>query len=185
MVSLKSMIMTKEKCWIKNFILIIVFLIFQFSFGQVQDTTKIEPVFMRNRFGSTTISNNLRLGIGFHNYFQSEIGYSRMQFTTSCTGFFGKTYYSSLEYLPKTENYKPVYGLKIGIDYNLSILAVGLETKYQTNFDEKDFVIAPKIGLGLGLINAFYGYNISLNDRLPNTNKHFFSIVANIPITSK
>ncbi len=107
-----------------------------------------------------------------------------MKFTTSCTGFFSKTYYSSLEFLPKTENYKPVYALKIGINYNLSILAVGLETKYQTNFNEKDFIIAPKIGLGFGLINAFYGYNISLNERLTNTNKHFFSLVANIPILS-
>lgn len=168
-------------------ILLIIFLIVSItnnSFGQIQDTTKVEPVYLRNRYGGTEIYHNVRLSIGIHNYFQSEIGYSRMKFTTSCTGFFGKTYYSSLEFMSKTENYKAVYGLKVGIDYNLSILAIGLETKYQTNFDQKDFLISPKIGLGFGLINVFYGYNISLNDRLPNTNKHFFSLVANIPITS-
>ena len=168
----------------KNSIHIIIFFISQFASCQIVDSLKIAPVFNQNRFGSTTISHNVRVGVGLHNYLQSEIGYSRMKFTTNCTGFFSKTYYSSLEFLPKTENYKPVYALKIGINYNLSILAVGLETKYQTNFNEKDFIIAPKIGLGFGLINAFYGYNISLNERLTNTNKHFFSLVANIPILS-
>lgn len=168
----------------KKIIYIIILINAYFVNSQIADSLKSAPIPNLNRLSSTTISNNLRIGIGFHNYFQSEIGYSRMEFTTSCTGFFGKTFYSSLDYLPKSENYKALYGIKIGLDYNLSILAVGLETKYHTNFDAKDFVIAPKIGLGFGLTNAFYGYNISLNDRLANTNKHFFSLVANIPIIS-
>lgn len=170
----------------KNLFFIVFFIINQFLFGQVQDSTKNILNFRKNRLGSTEIYHNLRLGIGVQKYFHTEIGYSRMKMVNSCTGFFSKTYYSSIEYVPKTENYKSVLGLKIGLEYNLSILAVGLETKYLTDFDNKNFVIAPKIGLGFGIINAFYGYNIGINKNpFPSLNNHQFSLVFNVPITSK
>jgi hypothetical protein len=168
-------------------ILFIVFLvIIQFSFGQVKDSTKIVPDFRINRLHQTKISNNIRVGLGIQKSFVTEIGYSRMKMITSCTGFFSKSYYSSIEYVPKTPNYKDVFGIKIGLEYNLSIITVGLETKYQTDFNNKDVVITPKIGLGFGYINLFYGYNISTNKNpFPSFSNHQFSLVFNIPITSK
>ncbi len=156
------------------------------SFAQVNDSTNIVPNFRVNSLFSTKIHKNIRVGLGIQRNFQSEIGYSRMQFTNGCTGFFAKTYYSSIEYVPKTENYNNVLGLKIGLEYNLSILAVGLETKYLTDFNNENFVIAPKIGLGFGIINAFYSYNIRFNKNpFPSLNNHQFSLVFNVPITSK
>jgi hypothetical protein len=168
----------------KNNFFFFILLLTHFANCQIVDSTKKESIQQLNKLGSTRISKNLRVGFGINNYFQSEIGVSKTKFTTSCTGFFAKTYYSSLEYIPKTKNYNAALGLKIGLEYNLSILAIGLETKYQTDFDNKDFVITPKIGLGIGIINVFYGYNISAINKLPNTDKHIFSIVANIPINS-
>ncbi|WP_310556792.1 hypothetical protein [Flavobacterium sp.] len=165
-------------------ILIFIFLC-QFSFGQVQDSIKAKVPF-ENRYGQTKIFNCLRTGIGFQKSFQTEIGYSRMKYTTGCTGFFSKTYYSSLEYIPETANFDDVFGLKVGLEYNLSIIAVALEAKYQTDFVTKDFVITPKIGVGLSYINLFYGYTISTNKNpFPNFGNHQISLIINLPLTSK
>ena len=65
--------------------------------------------------------------------------------------------------------------------------AIAIETKYQTNFYENDFVITPKIGLGLSsFLFLTYAFNISTNNNpFPNVSKHQFSLIVNIPITSK
>lgn len=167
----------------KNLIFIII-LVCNFGFGQVKETEKkIDTIFVRRGLSSTTIYKNIRVGLGVQRNFVSEIGYSRMIFTTSCTGFFAKIFYASIEYVPKTQNYSSITGLKIGLEYNLSILAVGLETKYLTDFDNKNFVIVPKIGLGFGIINAFYGYNISVNKNpFQSLNNHQISLIFNIPL---
>jgi hypothetical protein len=170
----------------KKLSLIIFLIIINNSFAQVKDSIKIIPDFRINRLQQTKICKNLRVGLGIQKSFVSEIGYSRMKHISSCTGFFSKTYYSSIEYVPKTSNYKDVFGLKIGLEYNLSIIAVGLETKYQTDFNNKDVVITPKIGLGFSCFNLFYGYNISTNKNpFPSVGNHQFSLVFNIPITSR
>ena len=156
------------------------------SFGQIKQTASISDSIFIRKLSSTKISHNVRAGIGVQGNFQTEIGYSRMKFTNGCTGFFAKTYYLSIEYVPKTENHKNVIDLKIGIDYNLSILAIGLETKYLTDFENKNYALVPKIGFGFGIINAFYGYNILVNKNLfPSLSKHQFSLILNIPVTSK
>ncbi len=170
----------------RNFSLIIFFFILYFSFAQAKDSIKVEPVYKMISLQQTKICQNLRFGLGIQKTFLSEIGYSRMKHISSCTGFFSKTYYSSIEYVPKTSNYKDIWGLKIGLEYNLSILAVALETKYQTDFDNKDFVVIPKIGFGFAYINLFYGYTISTNKNpFPSIGKHQFSLVFNITIKSK
>jgi hypothetical protein len=170
----------------KNLTVIFLLIFTQFSIAQVQDSTKIKSPLLNNRLVTTKICRNLRLGIGVQKSFQSEIGYSRMKHIMSCTGFFSKTYYTSIEYVPKTKNYDDIFGLKIGLEYNLSILAVGLETKYQTDFDKKDFVVTPKIGFGFGYVNLHYGFNISTNNNpFPNIGNHQFNLSVNLPISSK
>jgi hypothetical protein len=170
----------------KKIFLCFVLMFLHFSFGQVQDSTSMKPVFMRNRLVTTKICQNLRSGIGVQKSFLSEIGYSRMKHIMSCTGFFSRTYYTSIEYVPKTPNYKNVFGIKIGLEYNLSIIAVGLETKYQTDFDKKDFVVTSKIGFGFSYVNLHYGYNISTNNNpFPTIGRHQFNLTVNLPLSSK
>lgn len=156
------------------------------SFSQVQDSTKVIDASMRSRLNSTKICHSLRVGVGFQKSFVTEIGYSRMEYSTGCTGFGSKTYYTTLEFIPKTKNYNPIFALKVGLEYNLSILAVGLETKYRTDFNNKDFILIPKIGFGLSYINAFYGYNLSTTKNIfSSTNNHQFSIIFSFPLKTK
>jgi hypothetical protein len=160
--------------------------IFQFSFGQARDTTKVAKEFRRHGLSQTTISNCLRAGIGIQKSFQSEIGYSRLTYSSGCTGFFSKDYYGALEWIPKTPSYKPVYALKAGFEATASGVSIALETKYQTNWDQKDIVITPKIGIGIGFAYLFYGYNIStFGHPFPSVNNHQFSLVFNLPITKE
>lgn len=168
-----------------KYIFISIFLISYIVTSQTTDSLKTKPVFKAMRLQQTKICQNMRVGLGTQKSLMAEIGYSRMKHIASCTGFFSKTYYSTLEYVPKTPNYDAVFGLKIGLEYNLSIIAVGLETKYQTDFNNKDFVITPKIGVGLSYINLFYGYNISTDKNpFPSVGNHQFSLVFNISFTS-
>jgi len=78
---------------------------------------------------------------------------------------------------------RDIYGVKIGYEINAYLLNLGLETKYQTDFKEKDVVLTPKIGLGLyGDLNIFYGYNISINNSpfRETIGQHQLSIIFNI-----
>jgi hypothetical protein len=170
----------------KKLLLLFTVFVFQFSFGQVRDTTKIRQKFRPNRLQQTTVSHCLRVGVGVQKYFQSEIGYSKLTHTVGCTGFFSKDYYVAMEWMPKSENYNAVYALKTGFEATASGVSVALETKYQTNWDKKDIVITPKIGIGFGYAYLFYGYNISTFGRpFPNVGNHQFSLIVNLPLSSK
>lgn len=171
----------------KHIILVFILVINFTTFCQVKkDSDTNLSKFQSRKLSTTRMSNNLRVGIGVQRNFQSEIGYSRIRFTSGCTGFFAKTYYSAIEYVPKTQNYEDVLALKIGLEYNLSILALGLETKYITDFDNKNFAIVPKIGFGFGLVNAFYGYNFFTNNNpFPSLGHHQFTLVFNILAVNK
>jgi hypothetical protein len=150
----------------------------QISFGQ--DTLRnFRPTAYTH---SETKKSSFRLGFGTQRNFYSEIGFSRHLTINSCTGFFSKGYYTSIEWLLKSKNYNDVYALKVGYELSTMLGAIGLETKYQTNFNTHDFVITPKIGYGLGSeIFLFYGFNISTwGNPFPNAGKHQFSIVFHL-----
>ena len=132
------------------------------------------------------IKNCLRLGIGFQRSLSAEIGFARHSFPNpnvrNCAfGVSPKGYYSSLEYIAKSENYANVLGIKAGYEVNLILFSLALEGKYQTNFNTNDFVITPKIGIGSGTFYCFYGYNISTNKNpFGNVGKHQFSVIFNL-----
>lgn len=120
----------------------------------------------------------LRVGLGIQKSFYSEIGISRLKYIYNDLGYAATNYYVSTEWTPDQN----VWGFKGGYEMNMRTLALGLEGKYQTDFDNNDFVITPKIGLGLmGMLNLFYGYNISTNKRpFDNVGQNQFSININL-----
>lgn len=92
-------------------------------------------------------------------------------------GFGNGILYSSFEWTPV----KNVYGIKVGgeLGSNLSMLCV--ELKHQFTDAENDFVISPKIGLGIGFANLYYGYNFSTSKYpFEGIGKHQFSIIFNV-----
>ena len=104
----------------------------------------------------------LRLGTGIQKSFYYELGISRHKYIHNYYSYITTNYYTSTAWTPNGN----ILEIKAGYELNLSIIAIGLEGKYQTNFEKNDFVLTPKIGLGLfGLLNIFYGYNISTNNR--------------------
>ncbi len=126
-----------------------------------------------------------RFGLGFQNGFSSELGIAFQKRNFSCTGFYARTYYTSVEMIPafeKTERAKNLYALKTGIEINPMGLAFAVEAKYQTNFSENNVLITPKIGIGIfGDLLLFYGYNLSLQkEQFTSSSKHQFSLILNV-----
>lgn len=124
----------------------------------------------------------LRLAVGLQKSFYSEIGVSRLKYIYNDLGFASSAYYTAFEWTPTILPDKPrnVYGLKAGYEINARI-ALGIEGKYQTDMKENDFVLTPKVGLGIIVINIFYGYNISFaNSPFDKIIHNQFSIVFNL-----
>ena len=135
----------------------IIYLIFSFLFlvlpcyGQDENNiptnpqdsiSNLEDLRVRG-YSSTYKRFSIRVGAGFQDSFYSEIGISRHRCTYSDVGFFANDYYLSLAWNLSSNN--DVFSLKTGYQVNIiPLLALGLETKYQTNFSENDFVITPK-----------------------------------------
>lgn len=123
---------------------------------------------------------SIRVGAGFQKSLYTELGVALHTQRFGCTGFFSKDFYTALEWTPNKLD--DVYGLKVGFEANAMLINVALEVKYQTDFKQNDFVITPKVGLGVfGEINLFYGYNISTNSSpFHAVGQHQFSLVINI-----
>lgn len=158
------------------------FIIFGFTVSAqeiVSDT--IMPMRMRNPNLSVESKHiSLRVGAGFQKSFYTELGLALQTQRFGCTGFFSKDFYTALEWTP--DNTRDIYALKVGFEANAMLLNVAIEVKYQTDFEQKDFVITPKVGLGIyGDINLFYGYNISTNHSPFNAiGNHQFSLIINL-----
>lgn len=147
-----------------------------------QETPKDSLAFMPNNSLSIIKKQvSIRAGGGLQNSFYAELGLALHECNYGCTGFFSNAFYGSLEWIPSRN--RDIYGVKIGYEINAYLLNLGLETKYQTDFKEKDVVLTPKIGLGLyGDLNIFYGYNISINNSpfRETIGQHQLSIIFNI-----
>ena len=161
--------------------IVLISFIFQISFGQVRkDSTykEVSRVIDRNSF---------RVGVVLQKSLSAEIGFVKHKVPNpeipNCAyGFTPKGFYSTVEWVSKSENYATVFGLKAGYEIDLLYFSTAIEAKYQTNFDSNDFVITPKIGLGARrLYSFFYGYNISTNGNpFGNVGRHQFSVIFNL-----
>ncbi len=125
-----------------------------------------------------------RLGMGIQRSGYGELGISLLKYYFNDLGYAAKNTYLAFEYnygIPKHDE-RRVIGFKIGHEINLRSLALGIESKYQTDNEKSDFVITPKIGLGLMcLLNIFYGYNISFkNNPFADIKQNQVSIVINL-----
>ncbi len=148
-----------------------------------QDTTVAFNTFNKRQDGFNAYKTALRVGLGLQKTIYTELGVARHKYSIVCTGYASSLYYAAVEYVPTIRPlHEPsVYGIKAGYEINASIIALGIETKYQSNFKKNDIVLTPKIGLGIyGMINIFYGYNISFNHSpFTNVRHNQISIVTN------
>ena len=162
---------------------VLISLIFQISFGQVRkDSTYKE-------FSRIIDRNSFRVGVALQKNLSAEIGFVKHKVPNpaipNCAyGFTPRGFYSTIEWVAKSENYKNVFGLKAGYEINLLYFSTAIEAKYQTNFNSNYFVITPKIGFGATrLYSVFYGYNISTNGNpFGNVGRHQFSVIFNLQI---
>jgi hypothetical protein len=125
-----------------------------------------------------------RLGMGIQKSGYNELGVSLLKYYFNDLGYAAKNTYIAFEWnygIPKHDE-RRVIGFKIGHEINLRSLALGIESKYLTDNEKSDFVITPKIGLGMmGLLNIFYGYNISLeNNPFADIKQNQVSLVINL-----
>lgn len=153
------------------------------AFGQ--DTTKTSQLKQRDGYEQwTKYRTSLRIGLGIQKSFFPELGISRHKYTYNDLGFASSTYYTSFEWTPPINQNmdKSIYGVKIGYEINARTLALGFEIKYQKDIKDYDFVITPKIGFGFfGILNIFYGYNIStVGSPFSKVGHNQFSIIFNL-----
>lgn len=159
-------------------ILLLLFLIANAGFAQdTTGTTKLPRFNPQQHFWSRK-RIELRAGVGLQKSFYTELGLAYHKCNYSDVGFGSNTFYTAVEYTPGPN----IYALKAGYELNVMLVAFALETKYQTNFTHKDFVVTPKIGIGLfGDMLLYYGYNISTNRRpFTNIGRHHVSLIGNI-----
>jgi hypothetical protein len=145
---------------------------------------KDSVVFLSRNPTWTKYNPSIRLGLGLQRSIYTEVGFSLHKYIVGCTGYASKVGYLALEWVPtiRPERERSIYGLKLGYEMNASLIGFGLEAKYQSDFIQNDFILTPKIGFGIyGLMNVFYGYNISFN-RSPfsRLGHHQFSLVFNL-----
>ena len=167
----------------KNILLLLLIILSLSIYGQ--DSTRVDSATNKEGYKHwTKYHTSLRLGIGYQKTFYSELGLARHKFIYNDLGYASSTYYTSIEWIPTILPNKPknMYGLKVGYEINARTLALGVEAKYQTDFVKNNIVFTPKVGFGLlGIINLFYGYNISV---IPNSfqeiSKNQFSIIVNL-----
>ncbi|MCX6182698.1 MAG: hypothetical protein NT150_12310 [Bacteroidetes bacterium] len=149
-----------------------------FSNGYTQDTATISLPIKEGYKKWTKTELAGRFGVGLQKEFYTEFGVSFLKF------YYNNKISSSLNYYGAIEWSQPknIYGYKVGCEINANSLALGLEAKYQMDKTNFDFVLTPKIGFGvLGIINVFYGYNISmLGQPFSEIGHHQFSIVFNL-----
>jgi hypothetical protein len=107
-----------------------------------------------------------RAGIAFQKSFSAELGFALHSYYTSDTGFAGRAMYVSAEWAPAFKNYQDnIYAAKLGYELSGGALGIGLEAKYQTDFDDNDMVITPRVGFSAAAtISIYYGYNFSTGD---------------------
>lgn len=151
-------------------------LIFTSSYGQGDKADTLRRIEGYKQW--TKERTSLRIGLGTQGSFYSEIGISRLKYIYNDLGYGATNKYVSTEWTPN----RNVWGFKGGYEMNLRVLAIGIEGKYQTDFGKSDFVITPKIGLGvIGMLNLFYGYNISTHGRpFDNVAPNQFSLNVNL-----
>lgn len=167
-----------------RYILILLLSLISLTKSFSQDSTY---VFQNKTYFDHIKSNDIRFGLGINNLFYSEIGYAKHFSNIGDTGYFSRGYYVAVEWLPKKTNFSDVYAIKVGYEVSAFLLHLGIETKYQTDFDRTDFVVTPKIGVGLfSYISLSYGYNISTNKSpFENISENQISLIFNIPVRKK
>ncbi len=158
-----------------RFILILVLALCIYSESYGQDTATINLPIREGYKKWTPYETAGRFGIGIQKEFYTEFGISGFSYYYNDRIDYSSNFYGAIEWSQP----KNVYGFKMGYEINASALALGLEMKYQVNSSAYDFVVTPKIGVGiLGIINIFYGYNISTRGQpFADIGHHQFSMV--------
>lgn len=125
----------------------------------------------------------IRLAVGFQKSFYYEAGFSLQQYAyDEKRGYAANCFYIAYE-RTTANGEKPVQGIKAGFESVFNGGTGGIELKYLSDALNRDWVITPKIGIGIGAATLFYGYNLSTNKRpFSNLGKHQFSLAVNTNI---
>ncbi len=97
------------------------------------------------RYGATRQQISLRIGMGYQKAFHSELGLAYHKCNYGELGWFSSAVYLSSERIHLKDT--PIYAVKMGYEVNPMILNLGIEVKYQSDFETIDWVFSPKIGL--------------------------------------
>jgi len=146
------------------------------SYAQSPDTAKNHVPASWKKFEPA-----IRLGAGIQKNFYTELGLVfQKYFYEGSYGYIASAFYTTFQWTPPTKGNEKVYGVKLGAEMINNGAGGGIELTYLFNDTHTDWVITPKLGFGLGVVNLFYGYNISTNKYpFPNVRKNQFSLIIN------
>ncbi len=161
---------------IRVLFLLPLFFIVPAGYGQATDTSRnyIPETWKKYYAGP-------RVGVGLQRSFYAEAGIALQKYVYERRhGYMASTWYASVEWIPASYSQKTAFGYKVGAELINNGGAGGIEVKYLTDGDKNDVVITPKYGIGLGVVNIFYGYNISTSKYpFPHIRKSQFSLTIN------
>lgn len=122
-----------------------------------------------------------RVELGTQRAFYSEAGFAFQRYIfEERYGFLAYAAHASFHWVPARTGRETVYGIKAGYEVVNNGGAGGIDLMYVWNSGSNDVMIIPKIGLGLGMINLYYGYAFSTNKYpLAGVRKNQFSMVFN------
>jgi hypothetical protein len=123
----------------------------------------------------------IRAAVGIQRTFYTELGLGWQRYTYEARhGFMVTGFYTAFEWTPSVRSANSVHGIKAGLEMVNNGGAGIIEFNYLFNGESEDLVITPKIGFGIGLVNIYYGYNLSTKKYpFPKIGKHQVSLVIN------
>ncbi len=155
------------------------------TFAQTTQTDSINNQVKRIDIHNTNWG--VRFCNGIQNSYYFDIGISRDHFLGSGHGMYSDAFFIAFSMFPSfRKEIEPVYGLKGGAEIWGNGMGLGIETGYFKNNSTSDFLITPKIGLGISQANIVYGYGLSTNNHsISRIGKHTVSLQLDIPFKTK
>lgn len=124
---------------------------------------------------------------GIQNSYYFDVGISRDHFLGSHHGMYSDAIFIAFSMFPSFDKeIDAVYGLKGGAEIWGNGMGLGIEAGYFKNNSATDFILTPKIGIGISQANIVYGYGLSTNNYfISRIGKHTVSLQLDIPIKTK
>ncbi len=155
------------------------------TFSQTTQTDSVRKQVMKIDIHNSNWG--VRFCNGIQNSYFFDIGISKDHFLGSLHGMYSDAIFIAISMFPSLKKeIDVVYGIKGGAEFWGNGMGLGIETGYFRSSSATDFLVTPKVGIGISQANIVYGYGISTNNySISRIGKHTVSLQLDIPFNTK